>query len=185
MSPLPRGETSDVRHDALAAELLQAALGHARRGRPIFPVRQDLESGRKIPLIKWKNGASTDESQIRAWWSIWPLAMIAMPTGRVSGIIVIDIDVKNGANGFATLERLGWPVANAPRVSTPSGGAHLYFRYPPFPVRNSAGRIGPGIDVRGDGGMVILPPSRPRLNGLDYALERDGEEPHPLDWSSP
>lgn len=140
-------------------ELLAAALQYGEQGYPVFPVRGD-----KRPLVKWKAGASSDAGQIRSWWQRWPLAMIAMPTGARSGVVVLDVDRKNGVDGLANLRAAGIdPFALTPIVvETPSGGLHFYFRADgEGRLRNSAGLLAPGIDIRGDGGMVILPPSHP------------------------
>lgn len=145
--------------------LVDWACRYARQGYPVFPVRGD-----KRPLVKWKDGATTDPAQIRAWWLQWPLAMIGMPTGKPSGLIVLDVDIKNGVNGFDTLKANGWDIPReAIEVLTPSGGSHFYFRAPEgVSVRNSAGKIGPGVDLRADGGFIVLPPSIPTLDSYEY-----------------
>lgn len=160
----------DERALAFNRELVTWAKRYAARGIPVFPV-----SGKKVPLVKWKEtGGTTDPDQISAWWKAWPLAMIGAPTGSRSGLVVLDIDTKNGCNGFETMRERGWTIPpDVPEIVTPSGGSHFYFRADGA-IRNSAGKIGPGIDVRGEGGMVILPPSRPSLEGADYSF-REGQ----------
>jgi putative DNA primase/helicase len=156
----------DERALAFNRELVTWACRYAARGIPVFPV-----SGSKVPHVKWKDtGGTTDPDQISAWWKAWPLAMIGAPTGSRSGLVVLDIDCKNGVNGFETMKAQGWSIPpEVLEVRTPSGGSHFYFRATENQtVRNSAGKIGPGIDIRGEGGMVILPPSRPQLDGPDY-----------------
>lgn len=159
----------DIRRAAFSAELIAWALDYAAQGYPVFPCQSN-----KRPYTKsgFKD-ATTDPLQILAWWQAWPLAMIGMPTGKVSGLIVLDVDVKNGVNGFETLKANGWPIpANAVQIRTPSGGAHYFFKAPEgVHVPSSAGKIGPGLDLRGDGGYIILPPSRPDLAGDDYSFE--------------
>jgi len=124
---------------------------------PVFPA-----NGAKEPLMT-KRGlydASTDERRIRAWWRERPDANVAVPTGAVSGIVVIDAD---GEVGKANAEGLlGEDALTALQVVTGRGGRHYYFEHPGEGRRvyNSAGKIAPGIDVRGDGGYVVLPPSR-------------------------
>lgn len=169
------------RRAALANELRGAALSFACAGYPVFPC-----SPQKRPLVKGGfKSACRDPNQIRVWWKAWPLAMIGMPTGKASGVIVVDIDVNNRVDGRETLRRLGWVLDGAPSVRTPSGGIHFYFRCPEcLEVRNSAGKLGPGIDIRGEGGYVILPPSRPTIDGIDYELDRDDGERHPMEWGS-
>jgi hypothetical protein len=141
------------------------ALEYARQGYPVFPVRSD-----KVPLVKWSTEATTDPDTIKSWWRRWPLAMIGMPTGTRSGLVVVDVDVKNGVDGFQTLKALGFQMPReSVAVITPSGGYHFYFRAPEGEaIPTSAGKIGPGVDIRAEGGMIILPPSRPDIDGMGY-----------------
>lgn len=113
----------------------------------------------KQPHIKgWQEKATTDPAQLRRWWRKWPDAMPAIPTGTRSGIAVLDLDRKNGKDGFQTLRELGHdPDALSPHIiTTPSGGQHLYFRHMEG-LKQSAGQIGPGVDVRAEGSLVIAP----------------------------
>lgn len=130
------------------------ALTYASRGVPVFPCRPN-----KSPWTK--NGfkdASTDHERVRTMFQDRPNALIGMPTGEASGAFVLDIDKRLGCDGFATLAQLGIALPQAPMVITPSGGIHVYFRHIPG-LKNSAGKIGPGIDTRGEGGYVCVPPS--------------------------
>lgn len=104
--------------------------------------------------------ADTDAGIIREWWATYPDANIGVATGDVSGVVVLDIDLK--ADGEATLRNLESRFEQLPAtwaVETGGGGFHFWFRMPSADVRNSAGTIGPGIDVRANGGYVIAPPS--------------------------
>lgn len=163
----------DRRRAAFRAELFWWVELYAAKGLPLFPV-----AGDKRPLVKWKHGATADIRQLHAWWTRWPDAMIGMKTGTASGLVVLDVDVKNGCNGFETMRANGWQLpADAIEVKTPSGGSHFYFRNPNGQtIRNSAGKIGPGLDIRGEGGFIVLPPSRPTLDGRDYHYA-EGQEP--------
>jgi hypothetical protein len=83
-----------------------------------------------------------------------------VPTGKASGFVALDIDIKDDlANGFDSLDFLGHSVMpNTPAVHTASGGVHFYFAISAKrELRNSAGLLGPGLDVRGEGGYVIVP----------------------------
>jgi archaellum biogenesis ATPase FlaH len=132
---------------------LSAALALAKAGFEVFPARQD-----KKPLVRWKEESSTDPDRIGEWWARWPDAMPALPTGERNGISVLDLDRKNGKDGFAELRRIGLDPEElgTVQVATPSGGRHIYFQHLPG-LKNSAGQIGSGIDVRGEGGYVIAP----------------------------
>jgi hypothetical protein len=137
---------------------LDAALGYARGGLPVFPC-----SAKKLPVTEHGfKDATTDPAQIREWWTRWPHALIGMPTGERTGLAVLDIDMKHGVNGFRTLAALGYAdLPETPAVLTPSGGAHLHFERPEGGFRNTVGAhgrgIGAGLDWRCDGGYVVLP----------------------------
>jgi hypothetical protein len=139
---------------------LDAAMRYAGKlGWPVFP-----RNGR-VPWTKhgWKD-ASREPGQITEWWRQHPEALIAMPTGAVSGVIVLDIDRKNGKDGFDTLEAIGKSVMpETPLTHTPSGGVHVYFAVRPgVEIRfQPAWRV--GLDILGDGGSVALP-----TPGWDY-----------------
>jgi len=102
--------------------------------------------------------ATTDPERIHRWWAEFPHANIGIPTGLTR--TVIDVDPTHG--GRETMERLlavHGPLSPTPRVFTGGGGLHILFA-PVAGLRNSAGAIGPGVDVRGEGGYVVAPPSR-------------------------
>lgn len=153
-------------------ELKAAALEYANKGIPVFP----LKPGDKTPIHKGGfHNATTDPATISQWWDEYPNANIGMATGRVSGVVVLDVDNK-GSNGFASLEvwqTKGWTMPGTRVVYTPNDGKHYYFVAPSFDVRSQTGVV-PGIDVRGDGGYVVLPPSR-LANGKHYEWESPDE----------
>ena len=165
--PWPYLGTPDERAALFKTELVRAALAYAAKGYPVFPVGQD-----KRPRVKWKEGASTDPDTIRSWWARWPLAMIGMPTGKPSGVVVLDIDRKNGVDGLANLQAVGVdPYALSSVIAiTPSGGLHVFMRYN-GPLKNSASLLAAGVDIRGDGGYVVLPPSLPSVARDEYQWE--------------
>jgi hypothetical protein len=140
---------------------LDQALEYAGRGWPVFPCRWDGGPRlRKTPLTR--NGfkdASRNPKAVQQWWNRWPVALIGLPTGNVSGLVVLDVDVKRpDANGFDSLEDLGHSILpQTPMAHTESGGLHIYFLCHDQDIRNSAGRIAPGLDVRANGGYVIVP----------------------------
>ena len=147
---------------------LEVALEYTRKGLPVFPCNP-LD---KKPLTPHGfKDATTDEAQIRAWWGRWPNAMIAAPTGPASGAWVLDPDVDpvKQLDGIAALDQLvarHGPLPQTLRSITPRGGKHLFFAWDPnVDIRNSESKVGSGIDVRGNGGYVILPPSRSATGG--------------------
>jgi Bifunctional DNA primase/polymerase, N-terminal len=87
---------------------------------------------------------------------------VGVPTGKKSGVVVLDVDVDDGGlESLAKLERAVTPAPKTARARTGGGGIHVFFRYPRgTEIRNSAGLLGPGLDVRGEGGYVVVPPSR-------------------------
>jgi putative DNA primase/helicase len=140
---------------------LQAALKYAQSGIPVFPCNL---SNKKPMTDNGFKDATTDTEAIEDWGDNWSKSLIGIPTGKISGLFVIDIDVKKSVNGFETLAALEEQYGKLPAtrtVRTPSGGMHLYFVMPGTdqPLSNSTGKLGPGIDTRGQGGYIIAPPS--------------------------
>jgi hypothetical protein len=106
--------------------------------------------------------ATRDPDQIRRWWQGYPHWNVGIATGKASGIIVVDVDPRHGGDDtLAVSEAKYSKLPDAPTVLTGGGGLHIYFRYPDGVARvaNSAGALGLGLDIRGDGGYVIAPPS--------------------------
>jgi hypothetical protein len=136
-----------------------AALAYAARGWHVFP----CEARGKRPLVAHGlNDASTDADQVTAWWRRWPAANVAIVTGTVSGIFVVDVDVKDEKHGDRTLVDLvvkHGPIGDTLHAITGGGGEHRFFAHPGWRVPNSTEKLGRGIDVRGDGGYVVAPPS--------------------------
>lgn len=139
-----------------AADPLKHALALAAQGIPVFPAKRD-----KKPLTEHGfKDATVDPEAIKAWWTDWPHALPAVPTGPASGLFVLDIDRKPGADGSETLRAKGWPVPATRCHATQSGGAHYLFRYPDdIRLTISAGKLGPGLDTRGAGGYIIWWPA--------------------------
>lgn len=133
---------------------LDHALRHARRGLRVFPIWPESHT----PLEDWPNAATTDEAQIRRWWTTSP-----GPNANI-GIcatdhLALDLDIKNGKQGDKSLRALVEMFGKLPRTytqGTPSGGLHMLYRLPPgVQVRNSVGKLGNGLDVRGYHGYVV------------------------------
>jgi hypothetical protein len=163
-----------------------SAAWYARHGWPVFPVRPRA----KTPLIKaWPKLATTDTDQIARWWREWPEANVGLATGEV---YVIDVD-QHGIDGeiafAAAVGRLG-ELPPTVEQRTGSGGRQLFFSWshPTIELRNRAGAggLGEGVDTRGAGGFVVLPPSihpcgeRYRWTSAPHATEI---APLPMAWA--
>lgn len=132
----------------------------------------------KVPLTPhgYKD-ASKDAEAVKRLFANCPQANTGIATGKVSGIFVLDIDIKNGAGGAESLtglEREHVPLPPTVEVKTCSGGRHLYFRYPESGVGCKTG-IRKGIDIRGDGGYVVAPPSV--IDGKSYEWTNGPDTP--------
>jgi hypothetical protein len=107
--------------------------------------------------------ATTCAETIDLWWSTWPDANVGLATGD---LLVIDIDGAAGRVSLQRLQRENGPLPTTLEATT-ARGRHLYFMSPSQLLRNSAGRLGDGLDVRGHGGYVVAPPSL-HANGHRY-----------------
>jgi putative DNA primase/helicase len=154
--------STPAQKDSPRDSLLAAALAHAAAGRAVFPCGP---SKRPLTAHGYQD-ATYDPAAIRAWWSRYPDALIGMPTGRATGLVVLDVDQdettgKDGEASLAALLAEHGPLPETAEVMTPRGGRHIYFRHPGAEIRikTTASAIGRHLDIRGDGGYVILPPS--------------------------
>lgn len=128
----------------------------AQQGYRVLPVRR----GTKTPAVsKWPAKATADPAAVPQLWGDRPYD-VGIATGQ--GVVVVDLDVKNGANGIQAFEELGYPRGYT--VTTPSGGQHLYYSTP-HTYKNHIG-IAPGIDVRSDGGYVKAYGDLPAMEDL-------------------
>jgi len=135
----------------------RAALDYLSRGWSVLPFRE----GDKRPLIAWTEyqHRRPTEAEVRAWLLEMPNANVGIVTGAVSGLIVLDIDPAHGGEeSLGQIEREHGTLPRTPEVVTGSGGRHVYFAHPGGIVHNRVGIL-PGIDLRGDGGCVVAPPS--------------------------
>lgn len=154
----------------------EAALEYAENGWPVFPV----VTNEKRPLTP--NGfkdASVDPIVINQWFDKWSNANIAIATGAVSNLLVLDVDVKNGAKGEESLAELVKQYGDLPETRkhrTPSGGYHLIFKYPGYhvPTRANIHKVKSGLDIRCDGGYIVAPPSV--IDGNEYEVVDPGVE---------
>lgn len=152
---------------------LDHALAYARLGWRVIPI----PPGHKYPhgIDDWQTKATTDEARIRRYWTLNPDHGIGIATGPGSGVFAIDIDsYAGGAEGWAELEAAYGPAPETVEAITGGGGRHLLFRHPtdggPI-ITNAAHALPPGIDVRGDGGQIVVAPTIHPTTGHAYCWE--------------
>jgi Bifunctional DNA primase/polymerase, N-terminal len=140
-------------------------------GWAIFP----LAEGEKVPM-KGTDGfksASVSRAQISIWCRRFPHANIGLATGKISGVLVIDLDPRSGCNEtLAKLAKQGKLLGDTIEAASPRDGRHLYFAYDPRITVSKANALGSGIDVKTDGGYITAPPSFWRRNGRPYTWSR-------------
>ena len=153
--------------------MIEQVLSYVNRGWAVFPCKN------KIPLTAhgYKD-ASTDLEIVRQMFNGHQSPNVAIATGKPSGIFVVDVDVKNGAGGSESLEELEREYGELPHTVealTWSGGRHIFFKYPEKGIGCKTG-IRPGIDIRGDGGYVIAPPSVIEGRGYEWEVSHHPDE---------
>ena len=145
------------------SDRLNAALDYARNRWPVLPLK-----GKK-PLTKHGvKDATRDQTQITQWWTMWPDANIGLATGSVSGLLVLDIDIKKGKRGDESLKALEaehGKLSKTLQSQTASGGSHFVFRMPNVKVKSRNG-VREGIDLLADGKYFVAPPST--IDGKAY-----------------
>ncbi|MFC1791327.1 phage/plasmid primase, P4 family [Gemmatimonadota bacterium] len=173
-----------------------AAQDYAQRGLRVFPIHAPRGSGAcscgtencrtpgKHPRIKDQlNQASSDPSQIEEWWSRWPDANVGIPTGTGTGLLVLDVDPRNG--GTESLEALLESHGSLPatwEAESGGGGRHFYFKHPEDVLEGNV-KLPPGLDLQGDGKCIIAPPSL-HESGNRYHW-RKGHSPDETDLAPP
>ncbi len=164
-----------------------AALAYAAKGMAVLPVwgvregkclcgREDCDSPGKHPmLINGVKSASKDPQLIKHWYEKWPEANIGIATGRISDMWVLDIDGMEGFESYDRCTQLLGDPGESWIAETGGGGAHRYYRYPKdgTKVKNRVG-CEKHIDVRGDGGYAVAPPSV-HVSGKEYTWAVDPE----------
>lgn len=147
--------------------LLKKAIEYANRGWYVFPCREKpsrpflSKNGKEIiirpkaPYIKHGfQNASTDVDQISEWWNRYPNAGIGISCGA-SNLVVLDIDVRDGKQGFENFMKMGISEEGALHAKTPSGGVHIIYKG----LMNSHANVKIGVDVRSKGAYIVAPPS--------------------------
>jgi len=155
--------------------VLAAALVYQRHGWSVIPLRPKD----KRPAIRWQEYQCrrAEPVQIRKWLQQWPNANIAIVTGEISGILVLDIDPKHGGDeSLRGLESVHDPLRRTVEAASGGGGRHVYFAHPGGFIGNKVA-VWPGIDLRGDGGYIVAPPSL-HPSGRQYTWIPDHEPEH-------
>jgi putative DNA primase/helicase len=183
-------------------ERLQEAILQAQHGHRVHPCHYITSSGgcscgkcdasthgKHPALTGWQKTATTSEAIIRQWWTDEPEANIGLATGPSSDLLIVDIDIRDGKNGFQDLQELdprglGFDGIETPKARTGSGGGQLYLLWPDAcKLTTGSGIGGKAIDFRGIGGNAIAPGSRNNLGQYEWilSLEDCGKEECP-EW---
>jgi KaiC/GvpD/RAD55 family RecA-like ATPase len=138
--------------------LTSAALYYASRGWRVFPITPRQKAP---PLLNdWQHLASADAAKVKEWWRQFPEANIGIACGKESNLVVLDIDTdKGGAESFMAMQVEHDRIPDSIEALTGGGGRHILFAHPGPRIPNSASKLGPGLDIRGDGGYIVAPPS--------------------------
>jgi len=154
---------------------VETAQRYLARGWSLLPLR----ARDKRPLIAWEplQRARPSVEQITDWFTHWPDANVGIVTGEVSNLIVLDVDPEHGGDdSLDRLEAASGPLPVTVVATTGGGGLHFYFAHPGGLIRNRTG-LSLGIDLRGDGGYVVAPPSiHPSGRPYAWATGRSPEE---------
>ena len=145
-----------TKSNVMENKILQAALDYSSKGLHVIPVGKD-----KIPLVEWKNFQTipATKEQIETWWMQFPQANVGVITGSVTGLTMIDVDNKNELKYVKSLV-----TEDTPRFTTGRGGQYVFA----WNGENNTVKVaGKEIDVRGDGGYSVFPPSI-HSNGAEY-----------------
>ena len=171
--------------DPAITETIEIAMRNGARVAPVAP-------GLKVPALKaWQREASADPAMHTAWWDGSHQGHgVSIVTGRRTTdgrcLFVVDIDTKgNGYDTLAELTAANGQLPDTLTTLTPSGGAHLFFVAPEgVEIRNDqSGKIGPGIDIRGEGGQVIAAPSvHPSGGHYEWELSSPLDAADAPDW---
>ena len=174
--------------DAEENARLRAALELAQAGCPVIPLhgfrdgkctcggRKNCHPGKHPHILRPSKRATTKESQIIEWWRQWPHANVGLPTGKTFNRFVLDVDLdKGGGDSLKSFERKNGKLPLTQRAIT-GNGCHYHFSYPAdILIPNNAGKLAPGLDLRGEGGLVVAP------NSLHESGRMYRWEPGPFD----
>jgi len=164
------------------------AVQYAEKGWHVLPLHSVIEgkctcgkpsctsAGKHPQTMNGLKSATTDKDTLNAWFKHWPKANIGIATGAISGIGVIDIDPKHGGEDtFFELTTKYGKVPDTVEAITQSQGRHIIFQYEDG-FRTTAGKLGRGIDTRGDGGYIVAAPSKGLLGEYHWEASSDPAE---------
>lgn len=144
-------------NESAQTSIAAAAHAYAARGWSVIV----MQAHGKRPMLAWREFQQHPASAgtIERWFDRWPDANVGIVTGRVSGLVVVDIDARHGGpDSVVDAENTLGPLRPTVEATTGGGGRHLYYAHPGVAVANRVA-LRPGIDLRGDGGCVVAPPS--------------------------
>lgn len=137
------------------------AQAYAQLGWRVVPIPP---GGKRPGIEQWQDQATIDRSLIEQWWTRWPTYGVGLVMGSKSRIFALDVDPRHGGDdSLAQLERTYGKLPATVEAITGGGGRHLLFEWPSLPagmeLRNSAGQLGSGLDIRAEGGQIVVAPS--------------------------
>ena len=167
-----------------------AALAYAARGWHVFPCHSARagrcscgapacqHAGKHPRTLHGLKDATTDPALITRWWQQWPDANVAVATGAVSGLVALDEDPRHGGDvSLDLLTHEHGPLPETVEALTGGGGRHLLFLHPGVPLKSGTDRLGPGLDVKADGGYIIAAPSmHPSGQLYEWGATHDPED---------
>lgn len=138
--------------------------------------------GKHPRLMEWEKKATTDEATIREWLKMWPASNVGIATGTDFGA-VLDVDPRHGGlEALAALESKHGKLPETLTADTGGDGVHYVFEYPDFEIKNlTNGELGPGLDVKAAGGMIVAAPSL-HVSGKRYRWRNDAPIVKAPDW---
>ncbi len=146
---------------------LVQAITYARMGWPVFPCKHFGDRVKSPATLHGFKDATTDETQIIEWWTNNPKALIGVATGKKAGFWVVDVDMKKGHNGEKSLrDNYGNELFTEATLiqKTPTGGKHILFKWNDDRPVGCGTDLLDGIDIRGEGGYIIVAPSGYYIN---------------------
>jgi hypothetical protein len=166
----------------------ESALELARLGLRVVPVTYPIDGGcscfrgakceapgKHPPFTSWQHLATIDAPRILEWWAKDAAANVGVVTGKGSGVFALDVDTRSGGDdSLFELEQNYGALPATWEIHTGGGGRHLLFAYPSGQtIGNRAGELAPGLDVRGERGLIVAPPSL-HTSGRHYEWSVDG-----------